>query len=1097
MFSQLQEMAPSDASLANQALTDETSLPRFQAFSAADAVTLGLSLRKRFRATSRHAKGKGLVISIQTIAGHILFACTVGDLGHQSGIGDVSLDSWSCLEGMISAVKRTGHSSFYVEKGMSAMGRSDGTKVQGGAFPVWLENAPCCPIAVVACYSGSSHDDHNLVATTIRDYLYKLKRESMTETAGPYVKNLNIAGALRHIGPIHSIEASTDELDDDALSDGGYDEEMTADQHLQMNDALEEIRKVIGEEEISGLPDAEIKDTIWNCYFDLQESLDWCLGAHARNLDLPLTFSLVPSVRSTRKEARRERASRQVFPFFFLSFARFRPFFLRDPCLAFLRFRESHQIGACSPPHRFYFSHHTNTQPKAFPVQDHHHYTGMHKYGPDSNDFGIGGRSRMPLIHLAQQQQQMFEQRDRQMQWEQQRQQFLNGPPQEIFIEEASQEDMEYDMEDANSENTRRLSTISERTERTELSPYWPRNDYLPPPRTVSTITDSSLGNLIDAGYLQNPASLPLDPNLIPVSPSGSAVHRLSTYEPAPSIASSGSYASTPPHPPSELVPPIETIPDIPDSHSSAVPPPVPPKSPSPIKTPSSSSAPTNQAVKQSKLAQLASSRASTRTKSSASLGTEAVGSIKTYPVLRPDSHRPPSTISSSSSASTVLPVPPLDQRIPRVSLSSLSSTATPTISSTKTPGRPRDTLASSSPSSTSLDVRKAVQAAMELEAIDRELAASRQARRTPTEKKPRTLPSQSDSSSRPPAPTPLKTAPELPSTTTSTPASPPAASASPKIMTNPTSQSTRPPSKLALLAQAKAQKAEAQKAISKSPRAKPPPVQHLPPEHTEYLTPIANGSSVTTAITTSYQSLYSLTDPTRKATTDAPFVVPLPAPLYVKGPTPLLSPPSSPSTRPPSSPSTKPPSKLALKVKKAQEEKNSTPSHTTTTTTEDINIEEESPVIVAPSMFMPKSSRSSASPSAFASVLIDDDDLIKLSPPEANDDYDGLASRRRKSTAAKGKEKAHSAVFSALGSVTTAATTQGKQNQDTYAQRKRIVPTIGTPTTVSSFAFDGPSPDDIVFNARRGTSLATQNRDHKDSSTPSSIIKKLASSKA
>jgi hypothetical protein len=69
-------------------------------------------------------KGKGLVISIQTIAGHALFSCTVGDLGHLSGIGDVSLDSWSCIEGMVNVVRRTGHSSFYVEKGMSAMGKT-------------------------------------------------------------------------------------------------------------------------------------------------------------------------------------------------------------------------------------------------------------------------------------------------------------------------------------------------------------------------------------------------------------------------------------------------------------------------------------------------------------------------------------------------------------------------------------------------------------------------------------------------------------------------------------------------------------------------------------------------------------------------------------------------------------------------------------------------------------------------------------------------------------------------------------------------------------------------------------------------------------
>jgi len=116
-------MAPSDAELATQTLNEEGKI-RFSSFTASDAVTLGLSLRKRFRASTRHSKGKGLVLSVQTIAGHTLFACTVGDLGHAFGVSDVSLDSWACLDGMINVVRRTGHSSFYVEKGMSAMGKT-------------------------------------------------------------------------------------------------------------------------------------------------------------------------------------------------------------------------------------------------------------------------------------------------------------------------------------------------------------------------------------------------------------------------------------------------------------------------------------------------------------------------------------------------------------------------------------------------------------------------------------------------------------------------------------------------------------------------------------------------------------------------------------------------------------------------------------------------------------------------------------------------------------------------------------------------------------------------------------------------------------
>jgi uncharacterized protein (UPF0303 family) len=123
MFSAFHEMPRTDAELATQALQDEGNY-RFASFSSSDAVTLGLSLRKRFRASSRHAKGKGLVISVQSIAGHTLFACTVGDLGNTSGVADVSMDSWACLEGMMNVVRRTGHSSFYVEKGMGAMGKN-------------------------------------------------------------------------------------------------------------------------------------------------------------------------------------------------------------------------------------------------------------------------------------------------------------------------------------------------------------------------------------------------------------------------------------------------------------------------------------------------------------------------------------------------------------------------------------------------------------------------------------------------------------------------------------------------------------------------------------------------------------------------------------------------------------------------------------------------------------------------------------------------------------------------------------------------------------------------------------------------------------
>ena len=81
-----------------QEFSDFQAIYRFPSFDADAAVMLGLSLRKRFRASSRHVKVRGMCVSIQTVAGHNLFSCTVGNLGGPDGAGDVSLDSWACLE---------------------------------------------------------------------------------------------------------------------------------------------------------------------------------------------------------------------------------------------------------------------------------------------------------------------------------------------------------------------------------------------------------------------------------------------------------------------------------------------------------------------------------------------------------------------------------------------------------------------------------------------------------------------------------------------------------------------------------------------------------------------------------------------------------------------------------------------------------------------------------------------------------------------------------------------------------------------------------------------------------------------------------------
>lgn len=85
-----------------------------------------------------------------------------------------------------------------------------------------------------------------------------------------------------------------DELDDDALSDGG-EEEMTIEQQglpeanmlasvhaeyaqAQINDGLEQVRLIIGNEVTSELSDNSIKDALWEYYFDIERTVQWALG---------------------------------------------------------------------------------------------------------------------------------------------------------------------------------------------------------------------------------------------------------------------------------------------------------------------------------------------------------------------------------------------------------------------------------------------------------------------------------------------------------------------------------------------------------------------------------------------------------------------------------------------------------------------------------------------------------------------------------------------------------------------------------------------------------------------------------------------------
>ncbi|KAK0453279.1 hypothetical protein EV421DRAFT_663911 [Armillaria borealis] len=168
-----------------------------------------------------------------------------------------------------------------------------------------------------------------------------------------------------------------------------------------------------------------------------------------------------------------------------------------------------------------------------------------------------------------------------------------------------------------------------------------------------------------------------------------------------------------------------------------------------------------------------------------------------------------------------------------------------------------------------------------------------------------------------------------------------PAAPTPSKKAALPSPDTVRKPSKLALLAQSKAApKAVTRPIPTKGPSIldsdigrKPKPGQHF----TKYLAPVANGDTVTTAITYSYESLRTLTDPKRPPE-EAPYVVTLEEALEKK------------------------PSKLAAKIRKLQEKHRSIvlPEH------EEVELPSTSP------LFLP-SSAPRALPSAFATILVDD----------------------------------------------------------------------------------------------------------------------------
>ncbi|KAI0796509.1 hypothetical protein C8Q75DRAFT_198313 [Abortiporus biennis] len=415
-----------------------------------------------------------------------------------------------------------------------------------------------------------------------------------------------------------------------------------------------------------------------------------------------------------------------------------------------------------------------------------------------------------------------------------------------------------------------------------------------------------------------------------------------------------------------------------------------------------------------SKLSELASSRASMSSRSSVSYSDDSA-SIRTYPNLRPSSESVLSLRSNTKSGRS-------DTK------SNTSSTAT------------GDT-------SMSAEVRRAIQTAMLLEEMDQVGGVNDNDQAVPPElressapasshapsnvsahtKTPSVLSSRASTIRAGPVPAPDVTQASPPSSHRSTPMSPGAGG--------------KQPSKLAMLAQSKAQGPWMPKPKAASPTS---PGMQIHSSRTEYFTPIANGPTATTAITTTYQSLSSLAHMDRLTLTSPP--------VASSGSLPHTS------NRPVSSKS----SKLALKSRKALEKPSSQPEPEL----EELDIQADL------AMFAPNATRTRASPSAFASLLINDNNLTHI------EDNDGKHRKHR--------HKDHS----------RSKTHKDAERLKSSSRKSGALPAPSSSQS-AAFAFDVPSPDDIVFNARRGTSLAQRSTPTASHPPPSSISASHSSVKA
>ncbi|KZT12883.1 uncharacterized protein LAESUDRAFT_19736 [Laetiporus sulphureus 93-53] len=224
-----------------------------------------------------------------------------------------------------------------------------------------------------------------------------------------------------------------------------------------------------------------------------------------------------------------------------------------------------------------------------------------------------------------------------------------------------------------------------------------------------------------------------------------------------------------------------------------------------------------------------------------------------------------------------------------------------------------------------------------------------------------------------------------------------------------------RQSSKLAKLAQAKAQQGPWMPKPRKSSAEQFNPLQ-LRGSHTKYMMPIANGPTATTAITTSYQTLASLATAARSEL--PPSILPsgrvgdFLAPRVDHGGVETKT------------------SKLAMKSRKAHQKHEPEPA-----------IDKPQPTPSELPLFSPKGTRTHKS------------------------------STRHGRTEKGREERSRSSERQAAGYSTRTRTGSLSHRE----RRETALSSVAELSPLAGFAFDIPSPDDIVSNARRGTSLAAR----------------------